>query len=81
MEWSFSSRKYWYLTVDTVKSGISRGLILLLSIVLLKGDCGNRILIVLGCRQLSATSTVSILLLSLSKIIVLDLVEGVSLTT
>ena len=81
MEWSFSSRQYWQLTVDTVKSGISRGLVLLLSIVPLKGDCGNRILIVLVCRQLSATSTVSILLLSLSKIIVLDLVEGVSLKT
>ena len=58
---------------------MSRGCILLLLTVLLKSDCGNRILIFLVCRLLSPTSIVDLLLFSLSKIIVLNLVEGLSL--
>ena len=48
--------------------------------VSLKGDCGNRIRIILVCWLLSATSTVDLLLSSLSKLSVLDLMEGLSLT-
>ena len=62
-----------------MECGISRGCILLLLIVFLKSDCGNRILVVLVCRLLSPTSIVDLLSFSLSKIIVLNLVEDLSL--
>ena len=64
-----------------MENGISFGLILLLFTVSLKGDCGNRILMFLDYLLRSATSTEDRLLSSLSKIIGLDMVDGVSLTT
>ena len=64
-----------------MENGISFGLILLLFTVSLKGDCGKRILIFLVYQLRPATYTEDLLLSSLSKIIVLDLVDGVSLTT
>ena len=64
-----------------MESRICISLILLLLTVTLIDDCGIRIIIVLVGRQRSATPMEDLLLSSLSKIIVLDLADGVSLTT
>ena len=71
----------WQLTVETVESGISLGLILLLFTIALKYDYGNRVLIFLVCRLRSVTPTEDQCLSSSFKIMCLDMVDGVSLIT